>query len=146
MGPIIFFDGVCNLCNWSVDFIIKRDPTKKFIFASLQSTLASEILDPLQFSVKELLTLVLLKDGRVYTRSNAALEICRNLSGLWPLCYGFKIVPLFLRDAVYRWISKNRYKWFGMRNQCRIPSQDEMERFLPDDYTAARFTAEMDNF
>ena len=130
MQSIVFFDGVCNLCNNSVDFIIRRDHKARFTFASLQSQVAQKLLEKHQFSTSELTTMVLLKEGKIYTHSSAALEICRHLNGGWPVLYVFKIVPPFIRDAVYGWISKNRYRWFGKRDTCRVPEPHEKVRFL----------------
>lgn len=131
---IVFFDGVCNLCNWSVDFILSRDTRGVFQFASLQSEAAQQLLNDHQANTREMRTIVLLKDEILYYRSNAALEIVRDLRYPWPLLYVFKLVPGFLRDAVYRLISRNRYRWFGKRNTCRIPTSEERARFLNDDY------------
>lgn len=133
MQPVIFFDGVCNLCNNSVDFIIKRDKQATFQFASLQSDVASRLLSQHDYTVGEMTTLVLLQDGQIYTRSRAALEICRKLDGLWPLLYIFRWVPAFIRDSIYNWVSRNRYRWFGKRDSCRIPEEHEKVRFLSDE-------------
>ena len=137
MSHIVFFDGVCNLCNWSVDFIIKRDAEGVFKFASLQSDVAQGLLADHRADVdKGMRTIVLLKNDRLYYRSDAVLEICRDLSNPWPLLAIFKVIPRFIRDAVYRFISKNRYRWFGERNTCRVPTIEEQQRFLePSDQT-----------
>lgn len=125
---IIFFDGVCNLCNGAVNFIIDRDPKHKFQFASLQSAKAKELLPERAFDVDSIL--LLRNDGQLLKKSSAALEIAKNLSGGWFLLYVFKIVPTFIRDAVYDLIAKNRYKWFGKLDSCRVPTPDLQERFL----------------
>lgn len=131
MSNVVFFDGVCNLCNWSVDFIIKRDTEGVFKFASLQSDVAKGLLDEHRSIVDNgMRTIVLLKNDRLYYRSDAVLEICRDLSNPWPLLSMFKVIPRFIRDAVYRIISKNRYRWFGQRNTCRVPTVEEQQRFL----------------
>jgi predicted DCC family thiol-disulfide oxidoreductase YuxK len=128
---IILFDGVCNLCNASVDFIIQRDKRAHFKFSSLQAPIASELLRQYP-SVKDssLDSVLLLHKGKLYDKSAAALRIARHLSGLWPMLYVFIIVPPFIRDAVYRFIARNRYKWFGKSDTCRLPSPEERERFL----------------
>ena len=126
---IILFDGVCNLCNGAVQFILKRDKHKRFLFASLQSDVGQQKLRDYQLS-KEPETILLLSAQRVLDKSNAALEIARHLSGPWPLLYTLKIVPRFIRDAVYSWIAKNRYRFFGKREVCMIPTPELKSRFI----------------
>jgi len=128
--PIILFDGVCNLCNQSVQFVIRHDPVSKFRFAALQSDFGQKILQDHHLDAEKLLSVVLLVGDRVYDRSRAALEIARRLNGLWPLMYVFVIVPPFLRNLVYDWISRNRYRWFGRRDECMIPTADLKSRFV----------------
>lgn len=126
---IILFDGVCNLCNGFVHFIIRRDKNNYFKFASLQSETAKEIL--IRFGVQEKLkTIVFIENKKVYKRSTAALHICRRLQGAWPLLYGFIIVPPFLRDAVYNLVAKYRYQWFGKKDQCMLPTPALQSKFL----------------
>src|SRR5258707_6219589 len=126
---IILFDGVCNLCSASVQFIIKRDSEKKFRFASLQSVFAKKILVEKQIGDSGK-TILFLKDKKIYFRSDAALEISRELDGLWPVLYFLKIIPRFIRDAVYNFISRNRYRWFGKTDACWLPSPDLSSRFV----------------
>ncbi|WP_424963726.1 thiol-disulfide oxidoreductase DCC family protein [Ekhidna sp.] len=127
---IILFDGVCNLCNASVQFVIKRDKKKQFLFASLQSDFAEENL-PKKYISSNALQSIVLKDGdHIKTKSTAALTIARRLSGLWPMLYLFIIVPKFLRDWVYDIVARNRYKWFGKKDQCMIPSPELKDRFF----------------
>lgn len=128
--PVILFDGVCNLCSGSVQFIIKRDPSGRFSFASLQSEFGKETLKDLNLSTTNLHSIILLTGKGVLQRSDAALEIARHLTGLWPVFYLLKIVPSFLRDPVYNWISRNRYRWFGKKEICWIPSPDLKSRFI----------------
>ncbi len=125
----ILFDGVCNLCSAAVRFIIKRDPNRKFRFASLQSDFAKDILSANNLDHKTQ-TVVLIMGDALYFRSDAILEISRGLSGLWPFLYLFKIIPKFIRDAVYRFISQHRYQWFGKRTECWLPADDLNGRFL----------------
>lgn len=127
---IVFFDGVCNLCNSSVDFMIKRDKNDRFLVGALQDETSKEILS--QFEVKEdyLDSIVLLENGKVFYKSTAALKIARHLAGLWPALYPLIILPQGLRDVVYDWIGQNRYKWFGKQNTCRLPSPEEKAKFL----------------
>jgi len=129
---LVLFDGVCNLCNSSVNFVIDRDKSKKFKFASLQSETAIEILKEMSDPVRSLDSIVLIKNQRIYRRSRAVLEIVRELGGLWPILYIFKIIPPVLGDLIYNWIAKNRYKWFGKTEKCRVPTEDYRERFLEE--------------
>ncbi len=129
-GPVIIFDGVCNLCNKSVQFILKRDRKKQFRFTTLQGKTAQSLLDKSGLTTDELNSFILVEKGKIYTRSTGALRLCRKLSGAWPLLYGFLIVPRFIRDAVYKWIARNRYKWFGKKETCMIPDVSIKSRFL----------------
>ncbi len=127
---IILFDGICNFCNSSVTFIIKRNIKTPIHFAALQSEVGQRLLREYKLPVKEMESIVFIEQGKAYMQSTAALCICRYLRGLWPLCYGFIIIPKFVRDAVYNWIAKNRYKWFGVRQECMIPTPEMKTRFL----------------
>lgn len=128
--PVILFDGVCNFCNSSVHFIIKRNRKKDIRFAALQSEAGKRLLNEYRLPAGEMESIVFIENGNAYQRSSAALRICRRLSGAWPLCYGFILVPRFIRDAVYNWIAANRYKWFGVQEQCMIPTPEVRERFI----------------
>jgi len=128
--PVILFDGVCNFCNSSVNFIIKRNREKDIRFAALQSEAGKRLLNEYRLPAGEMESIVFIENGNAYQRSSAALRICRRLSGAWPLCYGFILVPRFIRDAVYNWIAANRYKWFGVQEQCMIPTPEVRERFI----------------
>ncbi len=130
MNGVIFFDGVCNLCNASVQFVLRRDPRGYFRFASLQSNTAQELLRGVPGAPEELATIVLLENGACYTRSEAVLRIARRLSGLWPALYVFKLIPRFLRDPIYSFIARHRYRWFGKRESCMLPEPGLRERFL----------------
>ena len=125
---IIFFDGVCNLCNRLVIFIIKRDRNRIFKFASLQSAKAEEM--GIIQKDKTLNTIIFLSENKLYQKSSAVLHICKELPFPWPLLYGFIIVPRFIRDSVYNFVAANRYKWFGKKDQCMVPSENIEERFL----------------
>jgi predicted DCC family thiol-disulfide oxidoreductase YuxK len=129
-GPILLFDGVCNLCNSSVQFIIRHDPQSKFRFAALQSDFGVALLRKHGLTPGKPDSILLIKGDRHYQRSNAALEISKDLSGLWPALYIFKIIPLFLRDALYDLMAKYRYKFFGTRDECLIPTPELKARFL----------------
>jgi len=130
MESVIFFDGVCNLCNNAVDFIVRRDRRRSFRYGSLQSPQAQYILARHQFDVRNMDTMVLLKNNRLYFRSDAILEICRDLPWPWNWAVVFKVLPRAFRDMVYRWISRNRYGWFGQRDTCRVPTPEERSLFL----------------
>lgn len=128
--PVILFDGVCNLCNGSVLFIIKRDPKARFRFASLQSAYGESFLKKHGLSTKEYDSIILIDGGRLYTQSSAALRIAKRLGGAWPLLYIGMMVPKFLRDAIYNFIAKNRYRWFGKKEACMIPTPELRSRFM----------------
>ena len=130
LKPVILFDGVCNLCNSSVLFVIKHDRAARFSFAALQSSFGQRQLNKFSLPLNNLDTLLLIKDGRLLIRSAAALEIAKNLDGLWPGFYVFKIIPTFLRDGVYDFVAKKRYKWFGKRESCMIPTPELRSRFI----------------
>ena len=127
---IVLFDGVCNLCNASVRFIIKRDKKELFRFAALQSDISKALLEYSGQSVDIPDSIVLIQKGKVYTESTAALRIARNLDGPWPLIYVLIIIPRFLRDFFYRIIAKYRYKVFGRRDQCMVPDTKISDRFI----------------
>jgi len=128
---LVLFDGYCNLCNGAVQFILKRDKKNHFYFASLSWPAAEKVLQ----NSEELKRIdsILLYDGKaVYTKSSAALKISRHLGGLW-LAFGiFWIIPKFLRDVIYNFIARNRYKWFGKKDTCMMPESDVSHRFLDE--------------
>lgn len=124
--PILFFDGECNLCNGGVQFIIKRDKRKRFLFAALQSAAGAEAKR--QSGGAD--SFILFYHGQYYTKSAAALRAARLMSGLWPILYAGIILPRFVRDWVYDLVARNRYKWFGKRSECMIPTPELRARFL----------------
>jgi predicted DCC family thiol-disulfide oxidoreductase YuxK len=130
VNATILFDGVCNLCNALVQFVIARDPSARFHFAALGSEAAAALLrdagaaDPLPDSM------VLVEDRRVYLRSDAALRVARRLRFPWPAAYALVVVPRFVRDRVYDFIAARRYRWFGRRESCMVPTPDLKRRFL----------------
>ena len=128
-GPVLLFDGSCNLCSGSVVFVLKRERKNRIRFASLQSEVAQNLLAPLQ--VTDLPdSIVLIEEGEVFYRSAAALRVARKLKFPWPLLYGFIIVPRIIRDWLYDVIAENRYKWFGKRKECYIPQKETRHKFL----------------
>lgn len=126
---LILFDGVCNLCNGAVRFIIQRDRRQIFHFATLQSETARRLLGA--DGTEDAITLVYWRHGRPLVRSTAALHVARELSGAWPLAYGLILVPRFLRDALYNYVARNRYRWYGRRETCMLPDPGLAARFLP---------------
>lgn len=129
--PILFFDGVCNLCNASVQWILRRDPTGRFRFAHLQGRLAQQSLPAYGYNPADLNTVALLKAGKLYIKADAALQVFNELGGLWRMLYYFgSVIPAHLRNILYDWIAKNRYRWFGKTSSCLLPQPKWKERFL----------------
>jgi predicted DCC family thiol-disulfide oxidoreductase YuxK len=129
LNSVILFDGVCNLCNRAVQFVIARDPAARFQFAPLQSAAAVRLLESVDAG--ELPdSVVLLEDGRVWTRSTAALRVARRLRFPWPAAYLLIAIPRPLRDWVYNVVARNRYGWFGKRAACMLPTPALRARFL----------------
>ena len=128
--PIILFDGVCNLCNSSVQYVIKHDPNELFRFASLQGNTGQQLLKQYGLSTNDMNSFILIRDNKAYTRSAAALNVAKQLTGFAKLLYGFIIVPPFIRNAVYNLIARNRYKWFGKKDSCMVPTAALQARFL----------------
>ena len=131
---IVLFDGVCNLCSSSVQFIIKNDKKKQFRFASLQSEFGQKVMEQFGLPTNELNSFILLENEKIYTKSAGALRVAKRLNGLWVLLYGFIIVPPFIRNAVYSFVANNRYKWFGKKEACWLPTPELRKLFLDDTY------------
>ncbi|WLR46094.1 thiol-disulfide oxidoreductase DCC family protein [Halobacillus litoralis] len=129
MERIILFDGECNFCNQSVQFIIKRDPEGRFKFASQQSEVGESFMRKYEVP-KEVDSLVLIEGSKAYLHSSAALRVCRNLKGIWKIGFAMVIIPKRIRDWSYNLLSKNRYKWFGKKEACQMPSPEVKKRFL----------------
>jgi predicted DCC family thiol-disulfide oxidoreductase YuxK len=129
-NPIILFDGYCKLCNHTVQFVIRNDPQKQFKLAALQSDAGQLLIKQNGLESAGNNTFILIQSNKTYTRSTAALLVCKQLSGAWKILYGFIIVPRFLRDAVYNFVAKNRYRFFGKKDECMMPTQDLLDRFL----------------
>jgi len=127
---VVLFDGVCNLCNGAVQFIIKRDPEGRLKFSSLQSTYAQNRLATLQFTQPELSSILVVRDNKVLMKGDAILEIARHLAWPWRSLKVFKIIPRPIRDYIYTFIAAHRYRWFGKQDQCMIPSPELKARFL----------------
>lgn len=130
--PIILFDGVCNFCNGAVNFIIKQDKKGIFRFAPLQSAAGQRLLKQYNLSNNQFDSFLLIADGTVYKKSTAGLKLYNNLPWYWKWTQLFWIVPLFIRDNVYTIIAKNRYQWFGKKEECMIPTPELRSRFLSE--------------
>jgi len=130
MERIILFDGVCNFCDSTVQFVYKRDRRGVFRYAPLQGEFGQEVLHKYNLPATEFESFILLENGKIYQKSTAALRVTRRLGGLWPLLYTFILVPPFIRDAVYNFIAARRYRWFGKKEACMIPSPELRGRFL----------------
>lgn len=128
--PVILFDGVCNLCNSAVQFVIERDKKKLFRFASLQSEYGQSQLKKHCLLDKNIDSIVLVDEGKTYIKSTAALRIAKKMGGLYPLAYAFIIVPAFIRNWVYDFVARNRYRWFGKQDACWIPTPELKSLFL----------------
>ena len=130
MQTSVFFDGVCNLCNRSVNFLISKDKKEVLKFASLQSEYAQNVVPKELLNRENLDTIIVYSDGQFYDRSNAVLKLCKVLGGgFYVVLIGY-LIPRFIRDGLYRFIANNRYRWFGKQSQCRVPSPELKDRFL----------------
>lgn len=127
---IILFDGVCNFCNSTVNRIIRNDKNDHFRFVALQSEAGKKLLEKHQINTINTDSIILIQENKIYFRSRATLEICRKLRGLYPLLYGFIIIPAFIRDAVYNLVARNRYKWFGKKESCMVPTEEMRKKFI----------------
>jgi predicted DCC family thiol-disulfide oxidoreductase YuxK len=128
--PLILFDGVCNLCNGSVQFVIKHDKESKFLFASLQSDKGQEILKHLGLKTDNFDSFILLDKGKIYTKSSGVLKEAAILGGWFKIFTIFYLVPTFIRDLFYSFVAKNRYRFFGKKDSCMIPTPELKARFL----------------
>lgn len=129
-NPLVLFDGVCNLCNRSVQTILRHDRQARFRFASLQSPLGEKLREDLGIDREKVDSVILVEGGRWYKESDAALRIARGLGGFWRMFGILRLVPRPLRDAAYRLIARNRYRWFGKTETCWVPTPELRGRFL----------------
>ena len=127
---IVVFDGVCNFCNYWINFAVKRDRRKKLKFTTLQGETAKKLLPQFNINPTSLSSVIFIDKGKAYTQSSASIRICKYMNGGWKLFYGLIIVPKFIRDVIYNWIARNRYKWFGKKDSCMVPTAELRERFL----------------
>ncbi len=130
---IILFDGVCNLCNGAVTFIIKRDKHDRFRYAPLQSEVGKALARKYAIDTSKIDTIILIDEEGYYTKSAAALNIAWHLSGGYPLLYSLMILPAFIRDQMYDGIAQNRYRWFGKRESCMVPTPELKAKFLDEE-------------
>ena len=128
--PVILFDGMCNLCSNTVQFIIKRDKNNIFRFTSLQSDFGNALLQKFHLPGNTFNSFILYKNGKIYTKSAGALLVAKQLSGAWPTLSVFMIIPSFIRGSLYNIIARNRYKWFGKKEACWLPSPALKSKFL----------------
>jgi predicted DCC family thiol-disulfide oxidoreductase YuxK len=129
-SPVLLFDGVCNLCNTSVQWVLQRDRCGIFKFAALQSDTGQALLRRFGLPAENFDTVVLIDGGRIFTHSDAPLEVVRRLGGLWSLFYVLRFVPRFVRDTVYNFVANNRYRWFGRQSECMLPRPEWKGRFV----------------
>jgi predicted DCC family thiol-disulfide oxidoreductase YuxK len=127
---ILLFDGVCNLCNSAINFVIRNDKKDIFRFTALQEEPGKSLLKKYQIDPKNTDSIVLIENGKAFVKSTAALRVSKHLNGALPLLYGLIIIPVFIRNAVYDFIAKNRYKWYGKKDSCIIPTPELKSRFL----------------
>lgn len=127
---IVLFDGVCNFCNKTVQFLLKRDKKDQLRFASLQSDIGKRLLEEVNLPVDFKESILFFSKGKMWQKSDAFAQIMYRLPGGWKMFYSIKIIPRFIRDAVYNYISSHRYRWFGKRDQCMVPSPEWEKKFL----------------
>lgn len=128
--PVILFDGVCNFCNGAINFVLKHDKKGIFRFAPLQSEAGQKLLQQYHLSTNDFESFILIDDGKVYKKSSASLRVLNKLPWYWKEIQIFKIIPRIFRDAIYDFIAKHRYKWFGKKEQCMVPTPEMKGRFL----------------
>jgi predicted DCC family thiol-disulfide oxidoreductase YuxK len=127
---IVLFDGICNLCEGTVQFLIKNNKAKNLYFASLQSEFGQSILRNFGLPLDDFSSFIYFENNKIYQQSTAALQVIKHLKGAWPLMGVFVIVPSFIRNGIYNYISKNRFNWFGQKTECWLPSSELKNRFL----------------
>lgn len=130
MGAVVLFDGVCNFCNATINFVIEHDQAGYFKFAPLQSEIGERLMAEHKIDRIETDSVILVEGGKAYTHSDAALRIARKLDGFWSWAYAFRAVPRFIRDAAYRFFAKHRYRLFGRQDACMMPTPEIRARFL----------------
>ena len=129
-NPLVLFDGVCNLCDHSVQRIIRNDSKNKFIFSTLQNSLTTNYLLKKGSKYNDIDSIILITPTKIYTKSSAVLTITKSLKGAYPLLYILYIIPKPIRDFFYDYIAKNRYKWLGKKESCMVPTDNLKNKFL----------------
>ncbi len=127
---VLLFDGVCNLCNGAINFVIDHEPKGRIKFAALQSEPGKALIAKYLSNQEVKDSLIFIENGKAYQQSGAALRVAKYLNGAWPLLFVFIVVPPFIRNWVYDYVAKNRYKWFGQMESCRMPTKELKARFL----------------
>ena len=130
MGAIVLFDGVCNFCNSTINFVIERDKDGYFKFAPLQSEIGEELMATHDIDRIETDSVILVEDGKAFTHSDAALRIAKRLDGFWSWTYALSVIPRPIRDLGYRFFARHRYRLFGRRDACMMPTPEVRARFL----------------
>ncbi|GAA4702322.1 thiol-disulfide oxidoreductase DCC family protein [Brevibacillus fulvus] len=130
---LILFDGICNFCNGWVNFLLKHDRAGYFRFAPLQSAAAQRVLQTHRLPQDQLASVILIEGGRCFVESDAVIRICRRLPGVWKLFAILRFIPRSWRDGAYRWVARHRYRLFGQRERCMIPTPEVRNRFLNED-------------
>ncbi len=127
---VLLFDGVCNLCNTSVKWVLLRDKKGEFKFAAIQSEAGQSLLKSFGLENQPLESVILISGRQAYIKSDAAIKVASKLGGIWTIALVFRLVPRPVRDAIYNWVAKNRYRWFGKQEQCLLPQPEWKDRFL----------------
>lgn len=127
---IVLFDGVCNLCNSTVQFILKRDKKERIFFTSLQAEKGQALLQQHNLPTQDFNTVVYIRNGTCYLKSSAVLYILLDLGSFWQIFFPLIVLPRFIRDAVYAWVARNRYRWFGRQESCMLPTPESKKRFV----------------
>jgi predicted DCC family thiol-disulfide oxidoreductase YuxK len=127
---VLLFDGVCNLCNSSVKWVLLRDKKGEFKFAAIQSEAGQSLLKSFGLDNQPLESVILISGRQAYIKSDAAIKVASKLGGIWTIALFFRLVPRPVRDAIYDWVAKNRYRWFGKQEQCLLPQPEWKDRFL----------------
>lgn len=128
---IILFDGICNLCNSAVQYIIKRDKNDEFRFATLQGEIGQQLINERTIDTSKLDSIILIEPGiAYYSKSTAALKISQSFGGFWKMAYVLKLIPRQLRDIVYDWVARNRYGWYGKKEKCMVPTPELKTKFI----------------
>ena len=130
INNIVLFDGICNFCDSSINRIIRHDKKNRFRFAPLQSETGKKLAKQYFIDTEKTDSIILIENNKAYTKSTAILRISKHLNTLYPLMYGFMIIPAFIRNFIYDFIARNRYRWFGKKDSCMIPTAEVRSKFI----------------